>query len=221
MENKIGVEFDENEGILRVNIRSYDDIFKNGDLTDEFLNILLGGYQEIEEFERKKHENKLSILRRFREVIRKKKREYELPVKQIHLCPDTVSNLKSSQIRNAITRSIIARTEDSRIMADRWELIEDLAVGADLLIDVSAITTGIYRYVISGEIKEGFAGFGYLAVVGMALLIAYFILRIWGEEPCKRKFKYITHVFRAPITLHRRLISQAEVTFYPESEEIL
>jgi hypothetical protein len=84
---------------------------------------------------------------------------------------------------------------------------------------VSAIATGIYRYIISGEIKEGFAGFGYLAVVGMALLIAYFVLRIWGEEPRKRKAKYLTHILRTPVTLHRRSGPEVEVTFYPDSEE--
>lgn len=218
MGNEIEVEFNEKEGILRVKIRSYDDVVKDDELTDEFLDSLLRGYREVEESERKKYERSLSALRRFREAIRKKKKEYELSVKQIHLYPNTVADLESEHIRNVMIRSIGAEAEDSRIMADRWELVEDLAVGADLLTDVSAITLGIYRYVSSGEIKEGFASFGYLAVVGMALLIAYFILRIWGEEPCKRKAKYLTHILGTPVTLHRRLGPQAGMTFYPDSE---
>jgi len=105
-------------------------------------------------------------------------------------------------------------------MADRWELVEDMAVGADLLIDASAIVTGLYKYLSTGEIKEGFVGFGYLAVLGVALLILYFILRIKGEEPCKRKNRYLTHILRTPITLHRRYGPQAQMTFYPDSGEI-
>jgi hypothetical protein len=219
MGNEIKVEFDEKEGILRVDVESYDDVVKKDELTEEFLDNLLKGYREVEESERKKHERNLSGLQRLRETARKNKKEYGLPVKQIHLYPKTVTDLGSEEIRTVVIRSIGAKAEESRITADRWELVEDLAVGADLLIDVSAITTGIYRYVRSGEIKEGFAGFGYLAVVGMALLIIYFVLRIWGEEPNKRKAKYLTHILRTPVTLHRRTRLQADMTFYPDSAE--
>lgn len=220
MDSEIESEFDKLEGILRIKVRSYDDVVKNGELSEEFLDALLDAYKEIEETQRKKYQGNLTILQKLREAIRKQKREYELPVKQIHLLPQLVVNIQSGQIRDAIIKSMGVEAEVSITMADRWELFEDLAVGADLLIDVSAITMGLIRYINTGEVKEGIAGFGYLAIVGMALLIAYFILRIFGEEPCKRKAKYLTHILRTPVTLHRRLGHQAELTFYPNSEEL-
>jgi hypothetical protein len=219
MGNEIRVEFDEKKGILDVKMGNYDDIVKDGELTDDFLVNLLAGYEEVEDSERKKHEEKLSPLRRFRGTIRKKK-EYELPVKGIHLYPMTIADLKSEYIRNVIIKSIGSEAEHYRTMADRWELVEDLAIGAGLLIDISAIATGLYRYISTGEMKEGFIGFSYLAVLGIALSILYFILRIKGEEPCKRKNKYLTHILRTPITLHRRYGPQPQMTFYPKSEEI-
>ncbi len=139
-------------------------------------------------------------------------------MRQIHLYVATQSELKTEHIRQIMIRSIGSESEHSRVVADRWELFEDLAVGADLLIDACAITTGIYRYTVSGELKEGFAGFGYLAVVGMALLILYFIIRAKGEEPCKRKAKYLTHILRTPITIHRTYGPETPSTFYPGSE---
>jgi hypothetical protein len=220
MLNKTTVEFSEKEGILGIKISNYGDIIEGGELTDEFLNNLLEGYEEVEDSERKKRERKLSALRKFRETIRKSKKEYELPVKAIHLYPEKIADFTSEHIRDVIIKSVGFEAEDSRTVADRWELFEDLAVGADLLIDASAIATGLYRYISTGEIREGFAGFGYLAVLGMVLLILYFVLRIKGEEPCKRRNRYLTHILRTPITLHRRYGPQVQTTFYPNSEEI-
>ena len=217
MGNEIRVEFNEKKGILEVKIGNYNDIIEDGESTDEILNNLCEGYKKVEDSERRKHEEKLSPLRRFRETIRKKKKQYELPVKGIHLYPNTIADLKSEYIRNAIIKFVGFEAEYSRTMADRWELVGDIAVGADLLIDVSAIATGLYRYINTGEMKEGFAGFGYLAVVGMAFLILYFILRIKGEEPCKRRNRYLIHILRTPITLHRRHGPHDEMTFYPNS----
>jgi len=220
MGNEFTVEFDEKEAILEVKIGSYNDIIKDGRLEDDFLNSLFEGYRSVEYSERKKHEEKLPPLKRFREMIRKKKKEYELPVKGIHLYPATISRLKSEYVRDVIAKSIGSEAEYNRLMADRWELIEDMAVGVDLIIDVSAITVGLYRYIRTGEIREGFAGFGYLAVLGMALLILYFILRIKREEPYKRKSRYLTHILRTPMTLHRRYPAEAQMTFYSSSEEM-
>ena len=217
MGNETSVRFDKKKGILYVEIGNYNDIIKDGELAQEFFNELFEGYEEVEDSERKKHKEKLSLTRRFRETIRRKKKEYKLPVNEIHVYPKTMSDLKSEYIKSVIVKSIGSEAEHNRIMADRWELVEDLAVGADLLIDVSAIATGIYRYVSTGEIREGFAGFGYLAVLGMALLILYFILRIKGEEPCKRRNRYLIHILRTPITLHRRHEPRDEMTFYPNS----
>ncbi len=220
MDNKIDSEFDKQEGILRLKVRSYDDVVENGELTGEFLGGLLDAYKEIEETERKKHRGNLATLQKLRETIRKHKREFELPVRQIHVLPRIAVDMQSEQIRDAAIRSIGVEAEVSRTMADRWELFEDLAVGADLLIDVSAMTTGLIRYISTGEVKEGIAGFGYLAIVGMALLVAYFILRIFGEEPCKRRVKHLTHILGTPVTLHRRIGPKAELTFYPSSEDV-
>jgi len=216
MGSETTVEFSEKEGILAVKIGNYGDIINDGQLTDEFLGSLLDSYEEVESVERNKHEQKLSPLRKLRETIRKKKKEYELPVKGIHLYPETKTDFASENIRNVIIKSIGTEAEYSRTVADRWELLEDVAVGADLLIDSSAIATGLYRYISTGEIREGFAGFGYLAVLGMALVILYFILRIKGEEPCKRRNRYLTHILRTPITLHRRYGPQAQMTFIPK-----
>ncbi len=220
MGNEVTVEFDEKEAILEVRIGSYNDVIKDGRLEDDLLNSLLEGYQAVEYSEKKKHEERLSPLKRFREAIRRKRKEYELPVKGIHLYPGTISELKPEYVRDVITKSVGLEAEYHRLMADRWELAEDIAVGADLIIDVSAITTGLYRYARTGEIREGFAGFGYLAVLGMVLLIVYFILRIKGEEPCKRRSRYLTHILRTPMTLHRRYPSEAQMTFYANSDEI-
>lgn len=220
MGNEFSVEFDEKKGILGVKIGNYSDIIRDGESTDEFLSTLCEGYKKVEDSERKKHQEKLSPLRKFRETIRKKKKEYQLPVKGIHLYPNTIADLKSEYIRNVTIKSIGSEAEYTRTMADRWELVGDMAVGADLLLDASAIATGLYRYISTGEIKEGFAGFGYLAVLGVVLLISYFVLRIKGEEPCKRKNRYLTHILSTPITLHRRYGPQAQMTFYPNSEEI-
>jgi len=216
MGSETTVEFSKKEGILAVKIGNYGDIINDGQLTGEFLRSLLDGYEEVESAERKKHEQKLSLLIRLRETIRKKKKEYELPVKGIHLYSETKADFPSEYIRNVIIKSVGSEAEYSRTVADRWELLADVAVGADLVIDASAIATGLYRYISTGEIREGFAGFGYLAVLGMALLILYFILRIKGEEPCKRRNRYLTHILRTPITLHRRYGPQAQMTFIPK-----
>jgi hypothetical protein len=117
MENEIRVKFDEKKGILDIKIGNYNDIIKDGELTDEFLNNLFDGYEEVENSERKKHKEKLSPLRRFRETIRKKKKEYELPVNGIHLYPKTMADFKSEYIRSVIIKSIGSEAEHSRIMA--------------------------------------------------------------------------------------------------------
>jgi hypothetical protein len=130
-----------------------------------------------------------------------------------------VAEVDSDYTRKAVIRSVGTEAETSRATADSWELFEDIVVGAGLLIDVSAMTTGVAKFISSGEVKEGAAGFGYLAMVGMGLLIDYFILRIVGEEPCKRRFKYLTYVLRTPITLHRKVGGKSDFTFYPDSEE--
>jgi hypothetical protein len=218
MEEDVRVEFDENHGTLNVTISNYDVIIKDGELTDEFLDSLFEGYKKLESSERKKHKEKLSSLNKLRETIRKNKKEYNLPVKGIHLYPSTMIDMESEHIRNIIVKSVWSEAEYSRTVADRWELIEDLTVGTDLLIDVSSVINGIYRYISTGKIQEGFAGFGYLAVLGMALLIIYFVLRIKGEEPNKRKNRYLTNILRTPITLHRKHKSQDEITFSPNSE---
>lgn len=220
MKNEIRVEFDKRKGILNVRIGNYDDIIKDGTLTDEFFNSLLEGYEEVEDSERKKHEGELSVLRRFRETISKKEKEYRLPVKGIHFYPKTMINFKSEYIRNVIIKSFGSEAGYSRNMADRWEFIEDVTVALGLLIDVSAIANGLYRYISTGKWEEGFAGVGYLAVLGVALTILYFILRIKGEEPCKKRNRYLINILRTPITLHRRYGPQTEITFSPNSEKI-
>jgi hypothetical protein len=220
MGEEIRVEFNEKKGILNVTIDNYDAIIKDDELTDEFLNSLFEGYKGVEDSERKKHKEKLSLLRKFSETIRRNKREYKLPVKGIHLYPETIVDFESEYIRNVIIKSVGSEAGYSRTIADRWELIEDMTVGIDLLIDVSSVANGLYRYISTGEIKEGFAGFGYLAVLGMALLILYFILRIKGEEPSKRKNRYLTNILGTPITLHRKYGPQDEITFSPNSTEI-
>jgi hypothetical protein len=220
MEEEIQVEFDRNSFFLNVTIDNYAAIIKDDELTDEFLESLFEGYKDIEDSEKKKHKEKLPLLRKWREIIRKNKREYNVSVKGIHLYPKTMADVDSESIRNVIVKTIGTEAVYSRTVADRWELIEDLTVGVDLLIDFSSVGVGIYRYISTGEIKEGFAGFGYLAVLGMALLITYFILRIKGEEPNKRKNRYLTNILGTPITIHRKYGLQDEITFSPNNAEI-
>ena len=124
-----------------------------------------------------------------------------------------------SRKESGMNNAHVFEAEASRATADRWELFEDIVVGADLLIDVSATTTGLVRFISSGEVKEAVAGFGYLAMFGMGLLIAYFILRILGEEPCKRRSKYLTYILSTPIKLHKKVGGRSDLTFYPDSEE--
>jgi hypothetical protein len=205
MKNNVISEYDQREASLRIMIHSYDDLIAEGRLNDDFLACLLEAYKEVENTEKEKYQKSLTVLKRLREVIRKNKKEYELPIKQIQIYSEVPAKSHSELIKSILVKSIGTEAEISRTSADRWELFEDLAVGADLLIDISALTTGLTRYVSSGEIKEGIAGFGYLAVVGMGLLVVYFILRIFGEEPCKKKVKYLTHILRTPITLHRKI----------------
>ena len=135
--------------------------------------------------------------------LRKEKHEYKLPVKEIHLRPAQKSNLKSADIINVVNKSVGFEADYNRLMADRWELVEDVAVGADLLIDMAALGTGIYRGVSTGQIEKGIEGFGYLALCGMALLVGYFIVRIKGEEPYKRKNRYLNHILETPVILQR------------------
>jgi hypothetical protein len=221
MTEEIKIEFDEKTGFLNVQISVYNAIIKDGELTDEFLNSLFEGYENVESSERKKFRTRLSWLKRFRETIRKNKKEYNLQIKGIQVYPHMMTDMESEYIRNIFIKCVGAETEYSRTVADRWELIEDLTVGADLLIDVSSVVNGLYRYISTGKIQEGFAGFGYLAVLGMALLIIYFILRIKGEEPNKRKNRYLTNILRTPITLHRKHRPQDEITFSPNSDNAL
>lgn len=218
MESEVKVEFKEKESVLGVRLGSYDDIVRDGRLEDEFLDSLFEGYRSVENSERKRHEERLSPLIRLREIVRRQKTEYKLPVEAIHFYPATVSKMKSEYVKEVMTRAIGLEAEYNRLMADRWELVEDVAVGLDLLIDVGATTVGLYRYVTTGDVVEGFAGFGNLALVGMLLLVTYFILRIKGEEPCKRRNRYLTHILRTPMTIHRTYTAEKQVTFYANSE---
>jgi len=220
MGNEVTVEFSEKEAILKVRIGSYSDILKDDRLEDEFLNSLFEGYRGVDNSEKKKRQRQFSPLKKVREAIRKNKKWSELPIKEIHLYPTTISEVKSEYVKDVIIKSVGLESEYSRIMADRWELFEDMAVGADLLIDISAMSVGLHRFIITGELREGITGFGYLATVGMALLIIYFILRIAGEEPCKRKNRYLTHILRTPMTLHRSHPAESDMTFSADSEEI-
>jgi hypothetical protein len=218
MGNEVIVKFNKNNSILEVKLDSYSDIVKDGRLDSEFLNSLFEGYRAVENSEKNKHKNKLSLTKKIREAIKKNKKWGELPIKGIHLYPNTISKIKSEDVREIIIKSVALESEYSRIMADRWELFEDLAVGADLLIDISAISLGLYRYLITGEIREGITGFGYLAILGMALLVTYFILRIVGEEPRKRKSRYLTHILETPMNLHRRHLGVTNMTFSVNSD---
>ena len=218
MGNEVSVKFNEKEAILEVRIGSYDDILKEGRLEGEFLDNLFEGYRAVENSEKKKLQQKLSPWKKTREAIRKDRKKYDLPIKEIHLFPTTISEIKSEYAKEVILKSVALETEYSRIMADRWELFADLAISADLLIDISATSNGLYRFITTGEMKEGIAGFGYLAIIGMGLLILYFVLRVVGEEPCKRRNRYLTHILRTPMTLHRTSPNESKVTFSANSE---
>jgi hypothetical protein len=220
MSDEISTEFDKEKGALNITIGNYDDIIKDGTLTDEFFIALFEGYEEVEDSEKKKREGKLSILIRFRELINMKAKYYELPVNGIHIYPETKIDYESEYIRNVIIKSIGSEAVNSRTMGDRWELVEDISIGLGLLIDASAIINGLYRYFRTGIWQEGFAGVGYLAVLGVVLTILYFIFRIKGEEPCKKRNRYLTDILRTPITLHRKYGPQTEITFSPDSERI-
>jgi hypothetical protein len=201
MGSNITGEYEQGQASLRITIHNYDEATAEGRLTDDLLDCLLQAYQNVEETEKEKYQQSLTVLQKLREGIRKNKKEYDLPVKQIDISSEATAKIDSGLIKFALIKAIGIEAEISRTSADRWELFEDLAVGADLMIDISAITTGLIRYISSGEIKEGIAGFGYLAVAGMGLLVAYFILRIFGEAPCQRKVKYFTHILRTPINI--------------------
>ena len=217
MTGDIDGSYDKRTGTLQIRVNSYYDALENNELTDEFLGCLLNEYREVEQAEKKKRQRNFTSWQKARELIRKKKTDHVLPVRQIHVFPGAVADIESEEIRDAIVRSIGTEAEAARIAADRWELFEDVAVGADLLIDVSAMATGLVRFIGSGQLREGVTGFGYLAMVGMGLLIAYFLLRIFGEEPCKRRAKYLTHILRTPVTLHRKTSTEPDVTFYPDA----
>jgi hypothetical protein len=220
MSDDISTEFDKEKGALNITIGNYDDIINGGALTDEFFNALFEGYEEVEDSEKKRRQGELSLLIRFRELINMKAKHYELPVNGIHIYPKTKTDFESEYIRNVIIKSIGSEAVNSRTMGDRWELVEDITIGLGLLIDASAISNGLYRYISTGIWQEGFAGVGYLAVLGVVLTILYFILRIKGEEPCKKRNRYLTDMLSTPITLHRKYGSQAEMTFSPDSERI-
>lgn len=221
MTNGISVYFDDMEDVLNVEFPRFDEIIKDGKLTDEFMDKLYRGYKEAEDSERKEHMEKLSPIRKViktvRETIGKRKGEYKIPVKEIHLYPTTRSNLESDYIINVIDKSYGSEAEYHRIMADRWKRAENIVIGVDLTIDIAATITGVYRGISTGDIKEGFAGFGYLATFGMLLLVGYFIAGIKGEEPHKRESKYFTHITGTPVKLHRH---DGEVAFYPNSGEM-
>ncbi|MFH0832143.1 MAG: hypothetical protein V1900_00255 [Candidatus Aenigmatarchaeota archaeon] len=217
----ITTEFNEKKSTLDVKINSFDDIVKDGELTDDFMENLYKGYKEAEDLERTRRMNELKPVRRLmrhvREKIGREKKEYELPVKEIHLYPSSRSSLKTADIINVTNKSVGSEADYSRAMADRWELVGDVAVGTDLLIDLSALGTGIYQGVSTGQVEKGIEGFGYLAACGMALLVGYFIARIVGEEPYKRKNRYLTHILETPVTLHRS--GGQKIRFYPNSEK--
>ncbi len=63
-DNNYRAEFDEQHGILHLRVTNYEDIIKDDELTEEFLDCLLQGYHEAENSERKKHEKRLSWLKR-------------------------------------------------------------------------------------------------------------------------------------------------------------
>lgn len=218
MSNEVKVKFNAKRAILEVRISSYNDILRDGRLEDQFLSSLFEGYRAVDNSEKKRRQRSLPPLKRAREAIRKNKEWSELPISEIHLYPKIVSEVTSENVKDVIIKSIGLESEYSRIMADRWELFEDISVGADLLIDISAMSVGVHRFIITGELREGITGFGYLAIVGMALLITYFIFRIAGEEPCKRKNRYLTHILRTPMTLHRSHPAESDMTFSANSE---
>ncbi len=106
MTEEFTVEFNEKTAILEVRIGNYNDIVKDGKLEDEFLNSLFEGYQEVENSEKKKSQRNLSLRKRFREAIRKNKQWSELPIKEIHLYPSTISDIKSKDVREAVIESV-------------------------------------------------------------------------------------------------------------------
>ncbi|MCX6819215.1 MAG: hypothetical protein NT129_04425 [Candidatus Aenigmarchaeota archaeon] len=222
MPNGISVNFDEKEGVLDVDLNSFYDIIEDGKLTDNFLDTVFRGYKEAEDFERKKQNMKYKpirrVLKKARGIIGKTMHDYDLPIKEIHLYPREISPIESEYIVNVINKSVGFEAEYNRVMADRWELVEDISVGADVAIDVAAIITGTLKGVSTGNVIEGFAGVGYLTSAGILLLIGYFAIRFKKEEPYKRREKYLTHILTTPITLHRKYGPLDEITFRPNSE---